>query len=94
MARTQHQQDGWLNTPTVGWLMPELVARNLPALLAERHLSQAELVRRSGLCRRTVHKACRGGRVSLETLVALAEALGVSIDVLCPGAARTLDGGI
>jgi len=94
MVRTQHQQYGWLNTPTVGWLMPELVARNLSALLVERHLSQAELVRRSGRCRRTVHEACRGGSVSRETLVAVAEALGVSINVPCPGAARILNGGI
>jgi putative transcriptional regulator len=51
----------------------------LAEILDRKGMSQAELVRRSGVALRTVSRLCRNetGQVSLDTLDKLATALGV-----------------
>ena len=62
----------------------DIVARNLRALRAERNLGVSELARRSGVAKGTVSKleAGQATNPTVETLWALADALGVSLSEL------------
>lgn len=58
----------------------ELIGRNLQRVRRERGMSQGELSRRSGLAKQTLSVVeAGGGNPTVETLAALASALGVSV---------------
>jgi transcriptional regulator with XRE-family HTH domain len=60
----------------------------LAIILEQRGISQAELRIMTGLARQTVTEAYYGRRVSLETVLRIAEALDVPPKVLDPVAAQ------
>lgn len=74
--------------------MTDGVSQNVALLGAMKRagLSQRQLGARAGVALRTVHEACQGRIVSLESWVKLARALGVSLKEIAPLAAAALDG--
>lgn len=66
----------------------------LAAMLEARHITQAELSRRSGVSRPAIIRACRGDDVQLETWVRLARALAVNVYDLSPDAYGRMVGAV
>jgi transcriptional regulator with XRE-family HTH domain len=64
----------------------------LAASLAERGMSQGELMRRTGLAKETVSRAYHGRPVSPTTMIRIAKALDVPLSVLDPVTAEQLAG--
>jgi transcriptional regulator with XRE-family HTH domain len=60
--------------------------------MALRGLTQADVMRMTGLSKRTVAEAYHGDRVSTLTTIKIAKALGVPPRMIDPEAARQLDG--
>lgn len=60
--------------------------------MALRGLKQADVMRMTGLAKKTVSDAYHGHNVSLETVVRISKALKVSPRMIDPDAARELDG--
>jgi transcriptional regulator with XRE-family HTH domain len=50
-----------------------------------RGFSQGDLAARAGVSRRTVIRLENGGNVHLDTIAAIAEALGLRVEALFPG---------
>ena len=74
--------------PAVWYPEPNAVeiGRRLRVLLDGKHMTKADLCRRSGLCYATVDGYVTGRRVPVaRSLVAIAQVFGVRIDVLLVG---------
>jgi DNA-binding phage protein len=62
------------------------VGSNIRAEMGRRRVNMVELARRTGISRTTLHSQINNTRVTVDTLVAVATALGVEVCDLLPAA--------